>query len=88
MRTTLAAVLVMLAGDMLTGQAPAPVAPVFEVVVLKRNTSGDDSASAGSRPGGVYTMVNGTMRMIFGNAYPSQSATCSCLARRCLAVCA
>jgi uncharacterized protein (TIGR03435 family) len=54
--------------------AAPPVTPAFEVVVIKRNTSGDDSMSVGSRPGGGYVMVNGPMRSVFGNAYPSQSS--------------
>ncbi len=71
--TLAAAVVVVTAAVRAQEPPPAPVTPAFEVVVLRRNTSGDDSMSAGSRPGGVYMMVNGTMRMIFGNAYPSQS---------------
>ncbi len=73
-RLTLTAVIVTAVSVQAQDPPAAPVTPAFEVVVLKRNTSGDTSASAGSRPGGVYTMVNGTMRMIFGNAYPSQSS--------------
>jgi uncharacterized protein (TIGR03435 family) len=73
MKTTLAALLVILGGGMLTAQEPVVVAPAFDVVVLKRNTSGDNSMSAGSRPGGVYTMVNGPISSIFGNAYRTPS---------------
>lgn len=46
----------------------APVTPAFDVVVLKRNTSGERGMSAGNRPGGVTTVVNGTISTIFGNA--------------------
>ena len=71
MKAALAALLLIVTIAPAIGQNRAE--PAFDVVVLKRNTSGDSGMSAGSRPGGVYTMVNGTMRMIFGNAYPSQS---------------
>ena len=54
--------------------APQPVTPAFEVVVIKPNTSGSQSMSAGTRPGGAYMMVNGSMRMVFSNAYPAQSS--------------
>lgn len=53
--------------------AQQPVTPAFEAVVLKRNTSGSQSMSAGSQPGGVHRMVNGTISTIFGNAYRSES---------------
>jgi uncharacterized protein (TIGR03435 family) len=66
---------IVLSGVGLAAQTapPALVTPAWDAVVIKRNTSGDDSMSAGSRPGGSYVMVNGSMRTLFGNAYPSQS---------------
>jgi uncharacterized protein (TIGR03435 family) len=51
----------------------APVTPAFEAVVLKRNTSGSQSMSAGSQPGGVHRIVNGPISTIFGNAWPTES---------------
>lgn len=51
----------------------APVTIAFEAVVLKRNTSGSQSMSAGSQPGGVHRMTNGPISTIFGNAYRSES---------------
>jgi len=73
MRTLYAAALCLMAVTV-DAQDPAAATPAFEVVVIKPNTSGDGGMSAGSRPGGVYTMVNGSMRTLFGNAYPSQSS--------------
>jgi uncharacterized protein (TIGR03435 family) len=56
-------------------QEPPPpvVIPAFEAVVLKRNTSGSQSMSAGNQPGGIHRVVNGPISTIFGNAYRSQS---------------
>jgi uncharacterized protein (TIGR03435 family) len=71
MRTALAGLLVIVAIAPAVGQDRT--APAFEVVVLKRNISGDSSMSAGSRPGGVSTMVNGPISSIFGNAYRTPS---------------
>lgn len=62
-----------LAGAVVAAQY-APVTPAFEVDVIKRNTSGDGSTAVGTRPGGAYVMVNGPMRSVFGNAYPSQAS--------------
>src|SRR5688572_12764425 len=57
-----------------SAQQPATtVTPAFEAVVLKRNTSGSQSMSAGSQPGGLQRVVNGTIATIFGNAYRSES---------------
>jgi uncharacterized protein (TIGR03435 family) len=72
---TLTIVTVLAAAVHLAAQQPpaAPVAPAFDAVVIKRNTSGERSASVGSRPGGVFTMVNARMAAVFSNGYPSQS---------------
>jgi uncharacterized protein (TIGR03435 family) len=57
----------------LAQDSPAPVTPAIESVVLKRNTSGSQSMSAGSQPGGLQRVVNGPIATIFGNAYRSES---------------
>lgn len=53
--------------------AQQPASPAFEAVVIKRNTSGSQSMSAGSQPGGLHRVVNAPISTIFGNAYRSES---------------
>jgi uncharacterized protein (TIGR03435 family) len=67
------AVAALAAASVSAQQSPEPGTPAFEAVVLKRNTSGSQSMSAGSQPGGVRRVVNGTISTIFGNAYSSES---------------
>jgi len=57
----------------LAAQEPASAAPGFDVVILKRNTSGDQSMSTGSQPGGVHRMINEPISAIVGNACRSRA---------------
>jgi uncharacterized protein (TIGR03435 family) len=66
--------LIAVATAMLSAQqTETPITPAFEAVVIKRNTSGSQSMSAGSQPGGLQRVVNGPIATIFGNAYRSES---------------
>lgn len=67
------AVLAVASTTLFAQDAGAPVVPAFEAVVLKRNTSSSQSMSGGTQPGGLYRVVNGTIAMIFSNAYRSES---------------
>lgn len=59
-----------LRGPALRAQAQTAVTPAFDAVVIKRNTSGSQSMSAESRPGGVEMMTNGPLRTLVSMAYP------------------
>jgi uncharacterized protein (TIGR03435 family) len=47
--------------------------PVFEAAVLRPNRSGDEGASIRQRPGGQYTMTNGTIALLLQNAFRPDS---------------
>jgi hypothetical protein len=47
--------------------------PAFEVASVKRNTSGNDSASVRGQPGGRLTITNNSLRNIIRNAYSLQN---------------
>src|SRR5262245_60725862 len=50
-------------------QSPAPPVPTFDVVSIKRNTTGAPSVTMNPTPGGDITLVNGTMRTLITQAY-------------------
>lgn len=50
------------------------IAPAFDVVSIKRNTSGDNRGDMGYRPGGRYVAVNTPVHLFIGLAYPVQGS--------------
>src|SRR5688500_16303953 len=59
----------------LRAQSPASQpSPAFEVASVKRNTSGADGGSFGSRPGGTVVVTNNTLRNIIRNTYGVQNS--------------
>jgi uncharacterized protein (TIGR03435 family) len=67
---TAAAVLVLCSVAFLAGQDPGPN---FEVVSIKRNTTGSGGMSAGSRPDGTWQMTNGTAESLLYSAFRIQN---------------
>lgn len=72
---TLAATLVVLAVWQLDAQGPdLGERRTFEVASVRANTSGDPRASVTRQPGGRYTVINETLRLIIINAYGLQES--------------
>jgi hypothetical protein len=54
----------------LSAQAPAPGPSRFDVVSIKRNTSGSNSSSSGTVPGAAWSMNNASTLALIYSAYP------------------
>lgn len=63
--------LILLASMSLAAAQNAPP-PSFDVISIKRNTSGDGRVSWGIQPGGRWQMVNASIAAMIHDAYPTQ----------------
>ena len=71
MRHLVAALLLTISASGLAAQSAGPE---FEVISIKRNTSGDRSASVGAKPGFAFNMTNVALIAAVTFAYPAKNS--------------
>ena len=69
--------LILLIGVMWIGflQTPSAKEPAFEVATIKPSVSGDNRVMIGGSPGGRFTVMNATLKMVIGVAYRVRQPT-------------